>query len=407
MPAAVDPPPTGEAASAHSLTLATRGGGVPLGFVRSGNRIYLVARQRAAQWPLEVLRSGIAQLRLPEGTLSGHARLVTDPQERTEVLGRFRAKYGPEGFERWYASPARVLQVELGTSAPREAGDPVHYYDWLEAEFNSIAGEYDRHILGNRINRLLRDRSLAWLRPHFASSRFLLDIGCGSGMETLPLLRSGHEILAVDISEQMLEVVRAKARAEGLQERLHTQRLAARDLGALVAGWGEGSVDGAYSTYGALNCEPDLAPVASALARLLPGGASFVAGVYNRWCLFEMLGYGLSGRPGRARARWTNPVLVGTSRFCVDVYAYSVPSFRRIFDAAFVAIRTEGVAVVLPPSDLAIYAEKLSHHFGRLANLDRAIGGRWPGNLFGDHFLLTLERRADGGSGAKSPPSLG
>jgi SAM-dependent methyltransferase len=386
---------TSDLPSVGNLTLDTARGPVPLGYVRTADRVYLVTQQRTAQWPLEILRRGVAHIRLPEGASVGRARLVTDARERDDTLALFREKYGPERFHRWYASPARVVRIDLDPAVSDEPPGPAHYYDWLEAEFDSIAGDYDHHILGNRINRLLRDRSLAWLGPHFESAHFLLDLGCGSGMETLPLLRAGHEILAVDLSEQMLEVVRTKARAEGLQEQLTTRRLAARELGALISERGTGSIDGAYSTYGALNCEPDLAPVASGLARLLPGGASFVAGVYNRWCGFEMLGYGLSGRPGRARARWRNPVLVGSSRFCVDVYAYSVPSFRRIFNASFESVRTEGVAVVLPPSDLAVYAEKFARHFDRLANIDRRVGLWWPWNLFGDHFLITLQRRAE------------
>lgn len=393
-----------EAPTFPNLTVATPHGPVPLGFVRAEDRIYLAAQDRAARWPLEILRTGIAHLRLPEGPGVGRARLVTAVEERQEALSMFLAKYGPDGFRRWYASPARLVRIDLGPSAPTGATDPGQYYRWLEDEFDSIATDYDHHILGNRINRLLRDRSLAWLRPHFASAKFLLDIGCGSGMETLPLLRAGHEILAVDISEAMLEVVRAKARAEGLQEQLRTRRVAARELETLVTEWGEGSIGGAYSTYGALNCEPDLTPVATALGRLLPGGASFVAGVYNRWCLFEIAGYGISGRPGRARARWKNPVLVGSSRFCVDVFAYSVPSFQRIFEGAFDVVRTEGVAVILPPSDLSLYAEKLSRRFEQLAEIDRAMGPRWPWNMLGDHFLMTLERRTGRTSGEPGRP---
>ncbi|MFZ0699053.1 MAG: methyltransferase domain-containing protein [Thermoplasmata archaeon] len=377
-----------------SLSLATPRGPVPLGFVREGERIYLAAQARSASWPLEILRSGVARLCLPEGPTIGRAGLVTDPAEADLALSWFLVKYGPDLFERWYATPARIVRIDLDPNASIEPFGADRYYEWLEAEFDSIAADYDQHILGNRINRLLRDRSLAWLKPRFQSARRLLDLGCGSGMETLPLLREGHEILAVDLSERMLEVVRTKARAEGLQERLTTRRLAARDLGRLVGEWGEGSIHGAYSTYGALNCESDLTPVAAALGQLLPPGASFVAGVYNRWCLFEILGYGLTGRPGRAQARWKNPVLVGSSRFCVDVYAQSVRSFQNAFRPSFDPVRTEGVAVILPPSDLAAYAETFSRHFEHWAEFDRWVGRRWPWNGLGDHFLLTLERRA-------------
>jgi len=326
--------------------------------------------------------------------VSGRVRLIADPAEQRAVLERFRAKYGDELFLRWYDHPARVMHVDL---APGPATDPdAHYTGWIEAEFDNIARDYDRHILGNPVNRLLRDRSLAWLRTVFSGSHAILEVGCGSGMETLPLLREGHEVTAVDISEEMLEVVLEKARSEGVAERLRCVHVRARDLGRLVPELGERAFDGAYSTYGALNCEPDLRPVVSALGRLLPPGRSFVAGVYNRWCLFEVASYALTLRPSRASARWRNPVRVGSSRFCVDVFAFSAPEFRRRCAPEFTCVRTEGVPVVMPPSDLADYTRRLGRRFDGWARWDAWVGRRWPGKFLGDHFLMTFTRSSEG-----------
>ncbi len=377
---------------ADSLSLATDRGPLPLGFVRSGPRVYLVARQRAALWPVDLLREGHARLQLPGGeSVIGPVELVTQTGDRKEVLDLFRAKYGPEQFRRWYDAPARILRVDLDRAGdPDDAG---RYRRWIESEFDNIADDYDRHILGNRVNRLLRDRSLAWLRTVFAPSRNLLEIGCGSGMETIAMLELGHEITAVDISEAMLDVVRRKARAGGLAERLRVVHLRARDLGTLANEVGPAAFEGAYSTYGALNCEPDLRPVVAGVGRLLPPGHRFVAGVYNRWCLFESLGYALALQPGRAAGRWRNPVRVGTSRFCVDVFAFSAPEFRRICAPEFSVERIEGVPVIIPPSDLSGYVEKLTDRFARWAGWDARVGRYWPGALLGDHFLMTLVRR--------------
>jgi len=380
----------------RSLELELSTGTVPLGFAREGTALYLVARERAARWPTQLLRSGVARARLGGATLEGGVEMITDPAERTRVLGLFRERYGERDYERWYARPARVLRVRLDdVSGPRD--ESTRYYDWLRAEFDNVAEEYDRHITGNRINRLLRDRSLAELRRSFATAPRLLEVGCGSGMETLPLLEDGHELVCVDISSRMLEVVREKARRVGLLERLETVHRSAAELPGLVDKWGTGELfDGAYSTYGALNCEADLTPIASAFGRLLRHGARLVAGVYNRYCLFELLGYGLTGRWSRARARAQRPIPVGSSRFCVDVFAFSVPEFRAQFSPWFSVERLEGVPILLPPSDLASYAERFGSGFPRLARWDRAVAEKWPFRLLGDHFLMTLRRREDG-----------
>lgn len=376
----------------ESLRLVTPGGTVPLGFTREDGAVFLIARDRAARWPVDLLRAGAADLVLPDGPVRGTPVLVTDRREQARVLGLFREKYGAERFSQWYDRPARVLRVALDVGPGPHGPGSEHYYEWLQSEFDNVADDYDRHITGNRINRLLRNRSLAWLEPRFTGARRLLEVGCGSGMETLPLLRAGHEIVAVDISEEMLATVRAKAQRDGVAERLETRHLRARDLYRLASDLGAESLDGAYSTYGALNCEPDLSPIPPALRQLLKPGAAFVAGVYNRWCLFEMAGYGVSLQTRRAFARRRNPVPVGSSRFCVDVYAHSVADFIRLFRHGFSVERVEGVPVLLPPSDLTGYAEKFSTHFDRLAGWDATLGAWWPFNRLGDHFLMTFVR---------------
>jgi SAM-dependent methyltransferase len=276
-----------------------------------------------------------------------------------------------------------------------ETGPPGdrQYAAWLEAEFDNVADDYDHHITGNRMNRLLRDRSLAHLRTVFADRKRLLEVGCGSGMETLSLLREGHEVVAVDISARMLSVVRAKAVLDGVSERLQTVQMRARDLGGVSQLGDSSQFDGAYSTYGAMNCEADLRPPAAGFARLLPPGAPLVLGIYNRWCLFELLGYAISLQGRRAFGRRTNPVLVGSSRFCIDVFAYSVPEIDRLFSPNFERVRLEGVPALLPPSDLTGYSERFARHFDRLAALDAAVGRHWPLNHLGDHFLVTYRRR--------------
>lgn len=374
--------------SDDALLLKAPRGTIPLGYVAEGDRVHLVARDGSARWPVDLLREGRASVRLPGGEIEGVPRLVIDEAERQRVLALFLAKYGAAQYLRWYDHPRRVITVGPGVAGP---GD--HYFEWLQAEFDNIAEEYDQHITGNRMNRLLRDRSLALLLPTFHSERRLLEIGCGSGLETIALLEAGHEVVAVDISQRMLDVVARKARASGVGERFQGLRAKASDLPKLSDEL-RPPFDGAFSTYGALNCEPAVRPVAGALAAILPSGRRFVAGVYNRWCLFELAGYGLTFRWERALGRRRNPIPVGASRFCVDTYAYSLPEFQRLFRPEFEPVRSFGVPVLLPPSDLAAYSERFSRHFDRLTGFDRRVGAVWPFTGLGDHFLTVLRRTA-------------
>jgi SAM-dependent methyltransferase len=375
------------------LHVRTPTGPVPLAYVRDAERVWLVAQVGSSRWAVEILRAGQVTLDFPKGSREGTCRLLADPDGRAAVLRRFSEKYGSSQIDRWFHPPGRVVEISLTAVGELAYSTPSAYFAWLEAEFDSIAADYDRHILGNRINRLLRDRSLVFLRQSFQGRRRLLEIGCGSGTETVELLADGHEILAADISAKMLETVRAKARVRGLSERLTVVKVRAGQIRTLVASEGTGNFEGVYSTYGALNCEPDLAPLPPALRELLAANGRFVAGVFNRWCGFETVVYSLLLRHRRAWGRHANPVAAEASRFCVDAFAYSVPEFTRAFSAQFRTVRTEGVPVLLPPSDLARYVEMFAPGLPRLARWDAAVGRHFPFSWLGDHFLIEMAPR--------------
>jgi len=54
-----------------------------------------------------------------------------------------------------------------------------------------------------------------WVRGSVVAGGKILEIGCGSGRQSLPMAQAGADVLGVDISEEMLRVARAKAAREG------------------------------------------------------------------------------------------------------------------------------------------------------------------------------------------------
>ena len=60
----------------------------------------------------------------------------------------------------------------------------------------------------------------------------ILEIGCGTGRVTLPLLQQGHRITGIDISAEAIQVVRAKVETENLGKlaAFHTADMRSLDL---------------------------------------------------------------------------------------------------------------------------------------------------------------------------------
>lgn len=75
-----------------------------------------------------------------------------------------------------------------------------------------IAGNYDEFFAFNS----LFEMDEAVLAETFTTPGLVIDLGCGTGRTSIPLARRGHRLIAVDLSEHMLQIVQEKSLEESL-----------------------------------------------------------------------------------------------------------------------------------------------------------------------------------------------
>ena len=272
--------------------------------------------------------------------------------------------------------------------------------DYLNAAraFDAVAPDYDAAYgpEGNAVMAWLRRESLALLQETFPPGSRLLEIGCGAGDEALHLARAGCTILATDVSSAMAAQTRAKARAAGVADRVAALALPAGCLDALHPSQ---PFDGAYASFGPLNCESDLPLLNAALVRLLRPGAAFVCSVMARWCPFEIAWFLLHARPRTAFRRlhrgWQSAPVAGSEgvQVSVAVRYLSVGDMARVFVPAFIIERVLSLPLLLPPPYLDGLFLRYRGLFGRLEPWERRLRERWPWQTLGDHVALVLRKR--------------
>jgi SAM-dependent methyltransferase len=263
--------------------------------------------------------------------------------------------------------------------------------------FDVVAGDYDAVYgpEGNAVMTWMRRESLRLLRETFPPASRLLEIGCGTGEEAVALAQTGRRVLATDISPQMAAQTWAKAQTLGVGDRVTAL---AAPAGGLAAIHPQTPFDGAYASFGALNCEPALGSVATALARLVKPGGRFVCSVMARWCPFEVAWFLLHGRPRvafrRLRRGWQPAPVAGQDAVEVSVPTryLSVRDVARAFAPDFTIERTLALPLLLPPPYLDALYRKRRALFDRLEPWERRLRGRWPWRLWGDHVVVMLRR---------------
>jgi len=320
---------------------------------------------------------------------AGSADLVRVDGLKDPVLGAFARKYGELEVRKRYWGQLEYARILLHSKTPQDYLELV--YSDLETAFDGVAESYDEHILKNPMNLWLRDRSLKLMAKVFRPGDVVLEIGCGTGTETLALAKRGIRVIATDISSRMLDVLRKKAAAEGLLSMVVPIHCRPYEIMSKVRDEGYDSVDGAYSTYGAVNTEPRLDDMLSSLHEVIRPGGTLILGVWNKFCIYELVGYAMRARPGMAVARLRNPVPVGKSRFCVTTNSFSVGSLDDIVRRRFTRVGVYGVEILLPPSNLVRYLPP-----GPLLKMaktaESALEPHFPWNRLGDHFLAVYLR---------------
>jgi SAM-dependent methyltransferase len=271
-------------------------------------------------------------------------------------------------------------------------------YKSIADSFDLIAPSYDANYgqSGNDLMSWMRQENLAMLKATFPQGSQLLEIGCGTGDEALNLAQAGYKVLATDISPVMAAQTAAKARAAGLNGQVTAVAIPGGQLDSLQP---KKPFEGAFASFGVLNCEPDLDHLVTALAANLHPGAAFVCSVMARWSLIEITWYLIRGRPRQAfrrlRRGWQPAPIQGGDgqRIHVPVRYFTVGEIERIFAEHFRLEQVRALPLLLPPPYLESIYKKYRTFYDRLEPWEFRLRDRWPWNGFGDHISLVFRRK--------------
>jgi SAM-dependent methyltransferase len=261
--------------------------------------------------------------------------------------------------------------------------------------FSAVSALYDGETETNPMVRHVRRYTLRRLRALFRPGDLVLELGCGTGVEAVALSRAGIRVVATDVAPGMLEATTERVAGAGMADRVALVRVAASDADSLLDQYPAGSFAGAYSSFGPLNCEPDLAAVAAGLHSLIRPGGRLAVSVINRYHPFETAWYALHGDLHRAARRWRGyaaGTVSPTLPHRVPTYYYTPAAFARQFAPRFRPVRCRALLLLLPPPYLAHLTGRFPYLFRAASGLEARIA-HWPVlRALGDHFYMELER---------------
>jgi len=259
-----------------------------------------------------------------------------------------------------------------------------------KAAFDKAAQNYDEEENANPIlvwmRGLVRDIYLRNFKP----GDRLLELNAGTGADALFLAGKGIEVFATDISENMIEIIKSRANSEKAGDMIKAYVCPFDKIGEIETG----NFDGVISNFGGLNCINDFGMLSVDLNHKLKTGGKFIAVVMNKFCPWEIFYYMIKFNFKNAFRRFhkagVDANIYGEN---VRTYYFTPRAFAEEFSKYFKVRKIRSLGLYTPPPYLIEVYHKLKPIVRFFMVIDKVIKGVFPFNLFGDHFMIVMEKR--------------
>jgi ubiquinone/menaquinone biosynthesis C-methylase UbiE len=144
--------------------------------------------------------------------------------------------------------------------------------------YEDLAQDYDSRFNNPRLNYMRSVEKMVLLES--LKPGIILDIGCGTGEQSLFLAKRGYHVVGVDISREMLKKANDSAKEGQLKDNPSFVIASAEALP-----FRDKSFEGLISIFGVFNHIPKAEHAFQETHRVLKYGASAVFTVVNRWNL--------------------------------------------------------------------------------------------------------------------------
>ena len=247
---------------------------------------------------------------------------------------------------------------------------------------SQVFDELDEAPLIQWVRGRVRSTTMRWLKP----GAHLLEINCGTGIDSLWFAEQGLEVTATDDAPGMLaELERKVALRPGL--RIDHRRCSFLELDRLAPL----QADAVFSNFGGINCTDKLKDVLAGLdARLVPGGicALVIMPRFSPWELMETLRGNIALAFRRYRKDGALAQVEGVPFRC---WYHDVSDVRRALPGYAILDRM-ALSFFMPPPHLVPFAAR-HPRFTRLAAGTENALCRWPFiRSRGDHYLVILRK---------------
>ncbi len=259
--------------------------------------------------------------------------------------------------------------------------------------FDHIASAYDSVFTNTSIGQFQRKRVWSYVEKIIPGLNGfeMLELNCGTGEDALMFGERGFNIIATDISHEMLKVTNKKAEQYSMQHRISSHYL---DLETFDATLFDKKFDLVFSNFGGLNCinPQSIKMLLEKLPLILKPGGRFIGVVMPKFCLWESFYFSLKFKFRTAFRRVTSSeVIADLHGVPVKTWYYSPGNFKQWSSSSFRLISLRPVGLAVPPSFLQPLFNNWPRVLSFLHRVDSSLFRHGLWSRMSDHFIIDLQ----------------
>lgn len=256
--------------------------------------------------------------------------------------------------------------------------------------FSRQSSIFDETYNGNYTTLWMRNRVRKEVLNYIKPQSRLLELNCGTGIDSFFFVNNGHQVVATDNADGMLAQINQKIASTGCEDKITTKKCSFNNLDSL----NEGMFDYVYSNFGGLNCTDKLYEVIKGIDTVLKPGGYFTLVIMPTVCPWEifMLFKGYFKTAFRRFKKGGAPAhLEGVMFQC---YYYNPDYIIRHAGSNYTLRDVKGLCITVPPPFIEKFSEKYPRAFKLLEKIENRLWKKKPYNKWCDHYIITMQKQS-------------
>lgn len=259
--------------------------------------------------------------------------------------------------------------------------------------FDHIASTYDSVFARSALGQLQRKRVWKYIESILPELKGfeMLELNCGIGEDAVLFGEGGFNIVATDISEEMLKVTQQKAEQYSMQNKISSHYL---DLDTFNETLFDKKFDLIFSNFGGINCmNPEsLQTLLRKLPSILNPGGRFVGVVMPKFCAWEtvffLLRFQFKKAFRRLSAKQSFSDLYGPN---LKTWYYHPTQLTEWSKDAFRVVSLRPIGLALPPAYLERFFSVKKRWLLHLNKIEKSFSKSSVFSAMADNYIIDLQ----------------